>query len=72
MLRALAAGEQNAERLAELAQGRLKNKKEELRQALAGQLTVGQRWVLRELLVRWEELEALGVKVTLEEVGEAA
>jgi len=50
----------------------LKNKKEELRQALAGQLTVGQRWVLRELLVRWEELEALGVKVTLEEVGEAA
>ena len=63
MLRALAAGEQNAERLAELAQGRLKNKKEELRQALAGQLTVGQRWVLRELLVRWEELEAALTRV---------
>lgn len=63
MLGALAAGEQNAERLAELAQGRLKNKKEELRQALAGQLTVVQRWVLNELLVRWEELEAALTRV---------
>lgn len=58
MLRALAGGEQNAEALAALAQGRLKNKTEELRQALAGQLTVVQRWVLSELLARWEELEA--------------
>lgn len=63
MLRALAAGEQNAERLAELAQGRLKSKKDELRQALAGQLTVVQRWVLSELLVRWEELEAALTRV---------
>jgi len=57
MLRALAAGEQDAEKLAELAQGRLKSKKGELRQALAGQLTVVQRWVLSELLERWEELD---------------
>jgi len=57
MLRALAAGEQDAEKLAELAQGRLKSKKGELRQALAGQLTVVQRWGLSELLERWEELD---------------
>src|SRR5262245_48514763 len=57
MLRALAAGEQDGEKLAELAQGRLKTKKAALRQALAGQLTAAQRWVLSELLVRWEELD---------------
>lgn len=57
MLRALAAGERDPEKLAELAQGRLKSKKEALRQALAGQLTEAQRWVLSELLARWEELE---------------
>jgi transposase len=63
MLRALAAGEQDGEQLAELAQGRLKAKKAELCQALAGQLTVVQRWVLSELLVRWEELEAALTRV---------
>jgi transposase len=57
MLHALAEGEQDAEKLAELAQGRLKSKKGELRQALAGRLTEAQRWVLKELLMRWEELE---------------
>src|SRR5882672_2704383 len=56
-LGALAAGESDPEKLAELAQGRLKSKKGELRQALAGRLTEAQRWVLRELLARWEELE---------------
>jgi transposase len=56
-LGAVAAGEQDAEKLAELAQGRLKSKKGELRQALAGRLTGAQRWVLSELLARWEELE---------------
>jgi len=57
MLRALAAGETNAEKLAELAQGKLKSKKSELRRALAGHLTPVQRWVLAELLMRVEELE---------------
>jgi transposase len=57
MLRALAEGEQDAEKLAELAQGRLKSKKDALRQALAGRLTGAQRWVLGEALARWEELE---------------
>jgi len=57
MLGALAAGESDPEKLAEMAQGRLKNKKGELRQALAGRLTTAQRWVLSELLARGEELE---------------
>src|SRR6187397_1129488 len=58
MLRALASGETNAETLAEFAQGKLKNKKAELRRALTGSLTPVQRWVLTELLTRVEELEA--------------
>ena len=57
MLRALAEGEQDAEKLAGLAQGRLKSKTDALRQALAGRLTGAQRWVLGEALARWEELE---------------
>src|SRR5262249_47936866 len=55
---ALAAGEHDAERLAELAQGKLKRKKGELRRALTGHLTEAQRWVLQELLTRLEELDA--------------
>ena len=63
MLRALAAGETNAETLAELAQGKLKSKKAELRRALEGRLTPVQRWVLAELLTRVEELEAALTRV---------
>ena len=63
MLCALAAGETNAEKLAELAQGKLKSKKSELRRALAGHLTPVQRWVLAELLTREEELEAARTRV---------
>ena len=63
MLRALAAGATNAETLAELAQGKLKRKKSELRRALAGHLTPGQRWVRAELLTREEELEAARTRV---------
>lgn len=58
MLHALAEGEQDARKLAELAQGKLKNKKDALRQALVGRLTQVQRWVLGELLARVEELDA--------------
>jgi transposase len=63
MLRALAAGETNAEKLAELAQGKLKSKKAELRRALEGRLTQVQRWVRAELLTRVEELEAALTRV---------
>lgn len=58
MLHALAEGEQDARKLAELAQGKLKNKKDALRCALVGRLTQVQRWVLGELLARVEELDA--------------
>ena len=44
--------------MAELAQGKLKNKKDALRHALGGRLTQVQRWVLGELLARVEELDA--------------
>lgn len=63
MLRALAEGEQDAEKLAELAQGRLQSKKAALRQALVGRLTSAQRWVLGEALTRWEEIEGALVRV---------
>jgi transposase len=63
MLRALAAGEQNPDTLTELAQGKLKSKKSELRRALTGHLTPVQRWVLAELLTREEELEAARTRV---------
>ena len=58
MLRAMADGKEHAEKLAELAQGKLKSKKAELRRALEGRLTQVQRWVLGELIGRVEELDA--------------
>jgi transposase len=63
MLRALAEGEQDETKLAEMAQGKLKSKKAELRRALAGRLTPVQRWVLAEFLTREEELEAALTRV---------
>jgi transposase len=63
MLRALAEGEQDAAKLAELAQGKLKSKKAELRRALEGRLTQAQRWVLAEFLARLDELEAALTRV---------
>jgi transposase len=65
MLRALAEGEADATKLAELAQGKLKSKKAELRRALAGRLTQVQRWVLAEFLVRLDEREAALARVEL-------
>src|SRR5207245_2007959 len=55
MLRALAEGETDAGKLAELAQGKLRSKQAELRRALEGRLTQAQRWVLAEFLARLEE-----------------
>jgi len=66
MLWALARGEDDPMTLAALAQGRLKEKGVELQRALNGRLTVNQRFVLGELLVRWEELERADARVTLE------
>jgi transposase len=63
MLRALADGETDGERLALLAQGRLKQKQAELARALSGRLSSAQRFVLSELLDRYGELEAALAKV---------
>ncbi len=64
MLRALADGETEAEKLVELARGTLKGKKPELRRALTSRLTPAQRFVLNELLLRLAELEAATARVS--------
>jgi transposase len=58
MLRALADGEQDNFKLAEMACGQLNKKKAELQRALKGQLTSAQRFVLGELLNRLNEVAA--------------
>lgn len=63
MLRRLADGETNASKLADLARGKLKDKHGALKLALEGRLTLAQRFVLKELLKRIEELEAAGSRV---------
>ncbi len=57
MVRALAAGETNGQTLAAFARGQLKRKTVELRRALTGRLSTAQRFVLQELLDRYDELE---------------
>jgi len=57
MLRALADGETDAEQMAQLARRRMRSKIPELRRALEGRMTKAQRWVLGELLTRYEEIE---------------
>ncbi|HSK63619.1 MAG TPA: IS110 family transposase [Pyrinomonadaceae bacterium] len=66
MLWALARGETDPGKLAALAQQKLKEKIPQLQRALQGRLTPNQRFVLRELLQRWEELEAADRRVTKE------
>ena len=58
ILRALSEGETDPVKLASLADPRLREKPLELRRALTGRLTENQRFVLTELLRRWEELDA--------------
>lgn len=58
MLRALAEGETDAEKMSDLARRRMRSKKPELKRALTGRLTKAQRWVLSELLDRYDEVEA--------------
>jgi transposase len=58
MLRALAEGETDAEKMSRLAQRSLKRKQPQLQRALDGKLTEAQRWVLRELLDQYEQVEA--------------
>lgn len=72
MLRALADGEQDVEKLVELARGSLKEKKPELRRALTSRLTPAQRFVLNELLKRLCELEAATARVSEQIIKEVA
>lgn len=58
MLRALAAGQTDAEQRSYLAQGVLKRKQPQLQQALEGRVTQAQRWILTELLDQYEQAEA--------------
>lgn len=66
ILWALARGETDPVKLASLAQRKLKEKRLQLERALTGRLTTNQRFVLRELLNRWEELEAADGRVSQE------
>jgi len=66
ILWALAGGEKDPHKLAGLARGKLKEKSLTLERALEGRLTVNQRYVLGELLQRWEELEKADARVTKE------
>lgn len=63
ILHRLAAGDTDVEGMASLAQKRLIHKKAELQRALQGTLTDAQRWVLSELLARYEELQAAITRV---------
>ena len=65
-MKALAQGENDPRKLAALARGKLKEKSLSLERALHGRLTVNQRFVLRESLHRWEELETADARVTKE------
>lgn len=69
MIRALIVGEEDTTQLAQLARGRLKEKEPELRRALQGRLSPAQRWILGELLERYQELEAALAKVN-EHIGQ--
>jgi transposase len=59
MLRGLIGGEADPEKLAELAQGRLRAKRPQLRAALAGRVTGHHRFLLELLLDQVEQLEGL-------------
>ena len=63
MLRAVAAGETDAITMAELARKPLKRKKPEVVRARDGRLTDTHRWVLGELLARYDEREAALARV---------
>ena len=60
ILQAMMNGEGDAERLAALARGRLKASHTDLVAALEGQLSEGERWVLKQL---WEQLTQLETEI---------
>lgn len=69
MLRALAEGETDVEHILALADRQLASKREDLRRALNGRMTAAQRFVLADLLARYDTVtEAIGrVSTRIEE-----
>jgi transposase len=59
MIRALIAGQEDPDELAELARQRLRRKLPALRTALQGQITEHHRFMLRMLMSQWDSLEGL-------------
>jgi transposase len=57
MLRAMSEGEGNAEKLADLARGRLKAKYEELVESLEGRVSEHHQWLLKHMLKQVEFLD---------------
>jgi len=57
IIEALIAGETNAEKMAEMARGRLRQKITQLQQALVGNVTDHHRWLLKELMGHLTYLE---------------
>lgn len=58
MIEALIAGEASGEEMAELARGRLRQKRGQLAAVLAVPLSEGQRFILRQHLLQWDHLTA--------------
>ena len=57
MLRALARGETDAEKMSDLARRSMRKKKPELKRALEGRLTENQRWILSQMLNQYDSVE---------------
>ena len=66
ILKAILAGEEDAERLAEMSKGLLRNKVPELRQALEGRVTEHHRFLLKELRDHQEFIEGKVAEVEAE------
>jgi transposase len=66
MLAALVAGETDPSQLADLARGRLRNKSEALREALAGSVGSHQRFMLATMLRHLDEVDARIAEVSAE------
>jgi transposase len=57
MLKALARGETDAEKMSDLARRSMRKKKPELKRALDGRLTENQRWILTQMLNQYDSVE---------------
>ena len=57
MLKALARGETDADKMSDLARRSMRKKKPELKRALEGRLTENQRWILLQMLNQYDSVE---------------